>query len=89
MGAIGIARTFSYGGHKGRIIYDPEIVPQAHMTKEAYKNSITPSINHFYEKLLLLKEKIHTKTGKKMANHRHEFMEIYLEEFYQEWYGKK
>src|SRR5476649_140467 len=81
MGAIGIARTFSYGGFKGREIYNPEIEPNLNMTKEQYKNSAAPSINHFYEKLLLLKDKMNTPTGKKLAEQRHQFMEIYLEQF--------
>ena len=84
IGAIGIARTFSYGGFKGREIYNPEIVPNLNMSKEEYKNSATPSINHFYEKLLLLKDKMNTPTGKKLAQQRHEFMEAYLNQFYLE-----
>jgi uncharacterized protein len=89
MGAIGIARTFNYGGHKNREIYNPEILPDLSMSKEEYKNSNAPTINHFYEKLLLLKDKMNTKTGKEMAQHRHEFMKIYLKEFYSEWEGKQ
>lgn len=84
MGAIGIARAFSYGGFKGREIYNPEIQPNLNMSKEEYKNSIAPSINHFYEKLLLLKEKMNTVAGKRMAGQRHEFMELYLKQFYEE-----
>jgi len=84
MGAIGIARAFSYGGFKGREIYNPEIQPNLNMSKEEYKNSIAPSINHFYEKLLLLKEKMNTVAGKGMAGQRHEFMELYLKQFYEE-----
>lgn len=84
IGAIGIARAFSYGGFKGREIYNPEVTPNLNMTKEEYKNSATPSINHFYEKLLLLKGKMNTETGKKMAEQRHEFMEIYLRQFFDE-----
>jgi uncharacterized protein len=84
MGAIGIARAFSYGGFKGREIYNPEIQPNLNMSKEEYKNSIAPSINHFYEKLLLLKEKMNTVAGKLMAGQRHEFMELYLKQFYEE-----
>jgi len=75
IGAIGIARTFSYGGFKGREIYNPEIEPNLHMSKEEYKNSTAPSLNHFYEKLLLLKDKMNTSTGKKLAEQRHAFME--------------
>lgn len=88
LGAIGIARTFNFGGFKNRAIYDPNIPPQLNMTKEEYKKSTAPSINHFYEKLLLLKERMNTPTGKKMAEQRHQFMENYLEQFYNEWEGK-
>jgi uncharacterized protein len=84
IGAIGIARAFSYGGFKGREIYNPEIAPNLNMSKEEYKNSATPSINHFYEKLLLLKDKMNTAPGKKMAEQRHRFMEEYLHQFYSE-----
>lgn len=88
MGAIGIARTFSYGGHKNRGIYDPDFQPNLKMTQEEYKNSTAPSINHFYEKLLLLKERMNTRTGKKMARHRHTYMQDFLAEFYKEWNGE-
>ncbi len=88
MGAMGIARAFNYGGHKGREIYNPEIKPNPDMTKEKYKNSQSPTLNHFQEKLLLLKDKMNTKTGKAMAAHRHQFMEQFLEEFHQEWNGE-
>src|ERR1700761_2071615 len=84
IGAIGIARAFCYGGFKGREIYNPEIAPNLSMTKEEYKSSATPSINHFYEKLLLLKDKMNTVTGKEMAEQRHHFMEAYLQQFYSE-----
>jgi len=84
MGAIGIARTFSFGGFKGREIYNPEIAPNLNMSKEEYKKSIAPSINHFYEKLLLLKDKMNTLTGKQLAGQRHQFMEAYLKQFYDE-----
>lgn len=87
LGAIGIARAFNYGGHKGRGLYDPAIPPNLQMTKEEYKNSAAPTINHFYEKLLLLKDKMNTQTGRKLAEDRHRFMEIYLEQFYREWHG--
>lgn len=89
IGAIGIARCFNYGGFKNREIFNPKIQPKLNMTKEEYKNSHTPSINHFYEKLLLLKDKMNTKTGKRIAAERHKFMERYLEQFYAEWDGKK
>lgn len=81
IGAIGIARAFSYGGFKGREIYNPEIAPNLNMSKDEYKNSAAPSINHFYEKLLLLKDKMNTPTGKKLAAARHAFMESYLNSF--------
>jgi len=88
IGAIGIARTFNYGGFKNRAIYNPDISPELNMTKEEYKNSTAPTINHFYEKLLRLKDKMNTETGKQLAQQRHEFMELYLEQFYKEWNGK-
>jgi uncharacterized protein len=87
IGAVGIARTFNYGGYKNREIYNPEIEPNLNMSKEKYKNSTAPTINHFYEKLLLLKDKMNTETGKKIAQQRHEFMETFLEQFYKEWNG--
>lgn len=89
LGAIGIARTFNYGGFKNRPLYDPEIKPNLNMSKEEYKASLAPTINHFYEKLLLLKERMNTATGKKIAEHRHAFMEVFLDQFYAEWDGKK
>jgi uncharacterized protein len=88
MGAIGIARTFNYGGYKNRPIYDPNIKPNLDMSKEEYKKSNAPTINHFYEKLLLLKDLMNTLTGKKLAEQRHTFMELYLTQFYNEWDGK-
>ena len=87
IGAIGIARCFNYGGFKNRVLYDPEIIPNLEMTKEAYKKSDAPTINHFYEKLLLLKDKMNTASGKKIATQRHLFMETYLKQFYDEWNG--
>lgn len=84
IGAIGIARAFTYGGYKNRVLYDPEIEPNLNMSKEEYKNSTTPTINHFYEKLLRLKELMKTNEGKKMAGQRHDFMLVYLEQFYTE-----
>ncbi|CAH8282950.1 uncharacterized protein EV196_101523 [Mariniflexile fucanivorans] len=87
LGAIGIARTFNYGGFKNREIYNPDIKPDLNMTKEEYKTSTAPTINHFYEKLLLLKDKMNTKTGKDIASKRHAFMELYLDQFYNEWNG--
>ncbi|MFI8603630.1 HD domain-containing protein [Cellulophaga baltica] len=85
IGAIGIARTFNYGGFKNREIYNPDIAPNLHMTKEEYKKSSAPTINHFYEKLLLLKDKMNTKNGKILAEQRHQFMLDYLEQFSHEW----
>jgi uncharacterized protein len=88
LGAIGIARTFNYGGFKDREIYNPTIASDLNMTKEKYKNSTAPTINHFYEKLLLLKDRMNTDTGKALAAKRHQFMESYLEQFYSEWEGE-
>ncbi len=88
MGAIGIARAFNYGGFKNREMYNPQIKSNLNQTKEQYKNSTAPTINHFYEKLFLLKDLMNTPTGKKMAEQRHEFMETYLKEFYKEWVGE-
>ena len=87
IGAIGIARTFNYGGFKNRTIYNPEIKPELYTDKEAYKNSTAPTINHFYEKLLLLKDWMNTNTAKQMAEDRHAFMEQFLVQFYKEWEG--
>ena len=87
IGAIGIARTFNYGGFKNRTIYNPEIVPNLAMSKLEYKNSESPTINHFYEKLLLLKDNMNTESGKKLAQKRHDFMQVYLNQFYDEWNG--
>ncbi|WP_297517779.1 HD domain-containing protein [Flavobacterium sp.] len=89
IGAIGIARTFNYGGFKNRPLYDPSIAPNMHMTKEEYKASQAPTLNHFYEKLLLLKDRMNTSTGKKLAEDRHRFMEVFLAQFYAEWEGEK
>lgn len=88
LGAIGIARTFNYGGFKNRVLYDPSIPPNLNMSKEEYKASKAPTINHFYEKLLLLKDLMNTETGQKIALERHQFMEGFLEQFYAEWDGK-
>ena len=89
IGAIGIARTFNYGGFKNRALYDPAIEPNLNMTKEEYKKSTTPTINHFYEKLLLLKDKMNTETGRRIAQQRHTYMEEFLAQFYDEWNGIK
>lgn len=89
IGAIGIARAFTYGGYKNRVLYDPEIPAEVNLSKEAYKNSTAPTINHFYEKLLLLKELMKTNAGKAIAEQRHTFMLAYLDEFYAEWQGQR
>ena len=89
IGAIGIARTFNYGGFKNRAIYNPAIAPNLNMSKEEYKKSEAPTLNHFYEKLLLLKDKMNTETGKKIAQARHKYMENFLSQFYAEWEGEK
>jgi uncharacterized protein len=87
IGAIGIARCFNYGGFKNRPMYNPEILPKMNMSKSEYKESKSPSINHFYEKLLLLKDKMNTKAGRQIAEERHNFMLRYLQQFYDEWNG--
>ncbi len=87
IGAIGIARTFNYGGHFGRALYDPNIKPNLNMSKEEYKKSQAPTLNHFYEKLLLLKDRMNTKTGRQIANQRHEYMQGFLDQFFSEWEG--
>ncbi len=89
IGAIGIARAFNYGGFKNRPLFNPEISVNLTMSKEEYKNSVNPTINHFYEKLLLLKDKMNTESGKKIAQQRHEYMENFLSQFYAEWNGEK
>ena len=89
IGAIGIARTFNFGGFKNRALYNPDITPNLSMTKEEYKKNEAPTINHFYEKLLLLKDKMNTETGKQIAQERHRYMEDFLEQFYAEWEGRK
>ena len=87
IGAIGIARAFTYGGYKNRELYNPEMPPLTTISQEEYKKSTSPTINHFYEKLLLLKDKMKTMTGKRLAAERHIFMEKYLDQFYKEWNG--
>lgn len=89
IGAIGIARTFAYGGHKNRLIYDPQVSPVMHSDFEEYKKSTAPTLNHFYEKLLLLKDRMNTETAKAIAEGRHQFMENYLSQFYEEWEANK
>lgn len=85
LGAIGIARTFNYGGYKNRSIYNPDIKPNINQSKEEYKNSEAPTINHFYEKLLLLKDKMNTNKGKELAEERHDFLVLFLKQFFKEW----
>jgi uncharacterized protein len=87
IGAIGIARAFAYGGHKGRALYDPRVAPVMHSSKEAYSQSQSSTINHFHEKLLLLKDLMNTRIAKEIAEGRHRFMEDYLERFHSEWNG--
>lgn len=89
LGAIGVARAFNYGGFKNRIMYDPEIAPQEYKSASAYHKSNAPTINHFYEKLLLLKDKMNTPTGKRLAIERHRFLEYFLAQFFAEWDGSK
>jgi uncharacterized protein len=88
IGAIGIARAFNYGGFKNRVLHNPQITPKLKMSKEEYKNSQAPTINHFYEKLLLLKDKMNTETGKQIAQVRHQYMLGFLAQFYAEWDGE-
>lgn len=89
IGAIGIARTFAYGGNKGRLLHHPDIKPQLHNSFEDYKKTTAPTINHFYEKLLLLKDRLNTKTAREIADERHRFMEDFLKQFFLEWDCKK
>lgn len=89
LGALGIARAFNYGGFRNRPLYNPEIMPMTNMTKEEYKKNSAPTINHFYEKLLLLKDKMNTEVGKEIAAERHRFMVSFLAQFYAEWEGIK
>lgn len=89
LGAIGIARAFNYGGFKNRTIFNPNVQPNLNMSKEEYKNSNGTTLNHFYEKLLLLKDKMNTETGKQIALERHNYMQNFLSQFYAEWDGEK
>lgn len=88
IGAQGIARTFAYGGHKNRLIYHPDQKPVLHQSFSEYKKNDGHTINHFYEKLLLLKDRMNTPTGRKMAEERHRFMEQFLDQFFREWHGE-
>lgn len=89
LGAIGIARTFAYGGHAGHEIYNPNVKAQMHDSFEDYKSKTSHTINHFYEKLLLLKDRMNTQAGKQLAQQRHAFMMVYLDQFYAEWRGEQ
>lgn len=89
IGAVGIARAFAFGGHFGRAMYDPEVPPEQHQTFAAYKSKGGPTINHFYEKLLLLKDRMQTATGRRLATERHQFMEQFLDQFFGEWRGDR
>jgi uncharacterized protein len=88
IGAMGIARAFTYGGAMNKIMHTPNQKATLHNNFEAYKNTQSSTVNHFYEKLLLLKGRMYTKTGKETAVHRHKYMEEFLDEFYKEWDGK-
>ncbi len=87
IGAIGIARAFAYGGYKGQVLYDPGIAPVMHSSKEEYLQSQSPTLNHFHEKLLLLKDLMNTPAARAIAEGRHRFMEDYLGRFHKEWEG--
>jgi uncharacterized protein len=89
LGAIGIARAFAYGGHKGRLMHDPAVPPEMHLSFADYKKNTGPTLNHFYEKLLLLKDRMNTATGRRLAEARHQYMEGYLEQFLAEWKGER
>lgn len=89
IGAVGVARTFMFGGSRGNLMHDPDISPERHVDFESYKKSTAPVINHFYEKLLLLKDRMNTVRGREIAEERHRFMQTFLERFYDEWEGRK
>lgn len=89
IGAIGVARAFAFGGHFGRAMYDPDHPPELHADFDAYKKKSGPTINHFYEKLLLLKDRMQTATGRKLAEERHQFLEVFLTQFFAEWKGDR
>ena len=88
IGAIGVARTFAYGGSRNRLMYDPAVSPLLHKDFEEYKSNTSPTVNHFYEKLLLLKDLMNTEMGKRIAQERHEYLEEFLNQFYREWNGE-
>ncbi|MCB2409947.1 HD domain-containing protein [Hymenobacter lucidus] len=87
IGAIGVARAFAYGGHKGRPLHDPEVAPIIHDSFESYKQNTAPTVNHFYEKLLHLRERLHTPAARRIAQERHQFLETFLAQFLREWEG--
>jgi uncharacterized protein len=89
IGAIGVARTFAYGGHKGRLLHDPSVPPVLHDDKHAYVKNTAPTLNHFYEKLFLLKDRMKTKTGRAIAEERDAFMHAYVDQFLAEWDGTR
>lgn len=89
IGAIGVARTFAYAGNKGQAMHDPELQPVMHQTMEQYRSAKTSSINHFYEKLLLLKDRMNTEPAKRIAEQRHKYMEEFLNQFHAEWNGER
>jgi uncharacterized protein len=88
LGAIGIARAFAYGGFRGRVLYDPESAPVLHATVEAYRSHQGSTLNHFFEKLLLLKDRMHTESARRIASERHQFLEDFLWQFLAEWDGR-
>jgi uncharacterized protein len=89
IGAIGIARAFAFGGSRGRALYDPEDQPRTYVSKEAYRASTSSTINHFHEKLLLLKERMNTAFARQLAEARHRYMQAFLDEFAAEWEGER
>lgn len=89
LGAMGIARAFAYGGNHNRVMYDPEIPPAMNMGKEEYQNHVSTTVNHFYEKLFLLKDMMNTDSAKEIAEHREQYMKEYIDEFMDEWEGLK
>lgn len=89
LGAMGIARAFAYGGNHNRVMYDPEIPPTMNMSKEEYQNHVSTTVNHFYEKLFLLKDMMNTESAKRIAGHREQYMREYIDEFLAEWNGIK